>query len=165
MSVELSEAQLEALGIYSVDRGADDWKASLLRDWERDDPAWAINDFGWRILRELRETHGPEWLHSFAFRPVSLRAFPDCDPFVEVQWPRSGGNLPQWHAPGLRLAVAQRIWCDEHYHYYLIVAATGQPSLHGGHRGSKDGRFEDLRAAQRACIAEQRRTEVSHECA
>jgi len=107
----------------------------------------AINDYGWRILRAMRETHGPKWLEEFELRTPSLWSLPEIDPFLEVQWPRNRDRYPQWHAPGLRLAVAQRIWCDEFGYYYLIVAATmgasrickvrsGQPSrtMHGVRR-------------------------------
>jgi hypothetical protein len=155
MMGEPTDAQLDALRIYSVDRGDDDWKACLLRDWDSDDPGMAINDFGWRILRAMRETHGPKWLEEFELRSPSLWSFPEIDPFLEVQWPRNRDRYPQWHAPALRLAVAQRIWCDEFGYYYLIVAATGQPSIHGGHRGAPDGRFKDLHSAKRAAIADQ----------
>ena len=157
MMQELTEAQIEALAIYSVDRLGDDWKACLVRDWESDDPGIAINDYGWRILRQMRETHGPQWLEEFELCTQSLWSFPEIDRFVEIPWPRNRDPYPQWHAPGLRLAVAQRIWCHELGYYYLIVAATGQPSMGGGHLGSRDGRFKDLQSAKRAAIADHAR--------
>jgi len=141
MSKQITSEELTALRVYADNAGAD-WKRDLARDWMRAGHPNAgalpfsgrIDEHGWAILEPMRNTHGTGWLSSFELAPVS------ADEFVAE---RKDHDTTEYHAPGLRLAVATRGYGDD-ARYYTIDAESGEWD---------NGPFQDLDSAKQAAIA------------
>ena len=64
----LTPDQIAAIVQYSAQVGRN-WKSALLADWQRSAPLRFAGDFA--PLRQLRNSHGPEWLARFQLATIT----------------------------------------------------------------------------------------------